>query len=181
MLSAQDELALVRRTLDGDERAFADLVRATEKVLFNLALRIVKDYEDAQDLTQVVFVKAYRNLGSFDQRNKFFSWIYRIMINEAINLTRRRHPQEELNTEMRASGPTPEDDMVRAEVDAKLRGAIMKLSPDYRDAILMRHFLNLSHREISDLLGVPEKTVKSRLHSARRKLGEWLARVGIVS
>ena len=180
MLSAQDEMALVRRTLEGDERAFAELVRAHERVLFNLALRIVRQREDAQDLTQVVFVKAYRKLGSFDQRNKFFSWIYRIMMNEAINLVRRRRPQEQLDPGMRAPNRSPEEEVVKEEVDFNVRQTVMQLPADYRDAIVLRHFLQMSHREISDLLGVPEKTIKSRLHSARRKMGEMLSRSGVL-
>lgn len=180
-MSDRDESALVTRALSGDERAFAELVEIHQRVLFNLALRIVGNHEDARDLAQTVFVKAYRNLASFDQRRRFFSWIYRITINESLSFVSRRRPQEPLHEMLRAPGRTPDEQWEQEELGTMVRHAVMQLTTDHRDVIVLRHFLNLSHREIGEMLAVPEKTVKSRLHTARRKLGEILCRAGITS
>jgi RNA polymerase sigma-70 factor, ECF subfamily len=178
-MDVSGEPDLIARTLAGDARAFAALVEAHQRALYHLALRIVKDPEDARDLTQIVFVKAYRNLDRFDRRHRFFSWVYRIMMNEALNHLRARRPQEPLPEALIASGGTPEDHVERAQVDERVRRAVMLLDEDHRDVIVLRHFLLRSHREMSALLGIPEKTVKSRLHTARQRLGEALPRQGI--
>jgi RNA polymerase sigma-70 factor (ECF subfamily) len=176
-----DEADLIQRSLAGDDRAFAGLVETHERVLYNLALRMVRDPEDARDLTQTVFIKAFRNLDRFDRRHRFFSWVYRIMMNEAINHIRARRPHEELDDRLLAPGDSPEQRVERAQVDERVRRAVMSLEEDHRDVIVLRHFLLRSHREMSALLGIPEKTVKSRLHTARQRLGEVLARQGIRS
>jgi RNA polymerase sigma-70 factor (ECF subfamily) len=176
-----DEADLIERSLAGDERAFAALVEAHQRVLYNLALRMVRNPEDARDLTQTVFIKAYRNLERFDRRHRFFSWVYRIMMNEAINHLRARRPQEMLEEGLLAPGDTPDRHFERAQVDERVRRAVMLLEEDHRDVIVLRHFLLRSHREMSALLGIPEKTVKSRLHTARQRLGEVLVRQGIRS
>ena len=180
-MTATDESGLVTRSLEGDERAFAELVERYQRVLYNLALRIANDREDARDLTQIVFVKAYRNLGSFDRRRRFFSWIYRIMINESLTLVGRRRPQEPLDESLVSSARNPEEQWEQEEIGIMVRGAVTQLSSDYRDAIVLRHFLHFSHREISELLEVPEKTIKSRLHTARQRLAQILCRRGITS
>ncbi|MBI1798536.1 MAG: sigma-70 family RNA polymerase sigma factor [Candidatus Eisenbacteria bacterium] len=180
MLSARDDAARVRRSLEGDPRAFEELVEAYQKVLFNLALRMVRNREDAHDLTQSVFIKAYRSLHRYDDRHKFFSWIYRIMIHESINLLHRRRPHEPLDERIVQPGACPAERWERDEMNGRVREAVTRLSEDHRDVIVLRHFLQLSHREMSELLRVPEKTVKSRLHTARQRLGEILARTGVV-
>jgi RNA polymerase sigma-70 factor, ECF subfamily len=180
-MDSGDEVDLIERSLAGDERAFAGLVETHQRVLYNLALRMVRDPEDAEDLTQTVFVKAFRNLDRFDRRHRFFSWVYRIMMNEAINHIRARRPHETLDEQLLAPGDTPERHFERAQVDERVRRAVMSLEEDHRDVIVLRHFLLRSHREMSALLGIPEKTVKSRLHTARARLGEVLARQGIRS
>lgn len=181
ILSAADEARLVQESLGGDERAFGALVKAYQKVLFNLAVRIVRNHEDALDLTQTVFVKAYRKLGSFDRHHKFFSWIYRIMLNESLSLRARRRLHEPLDDRIVAPQAAPDEQHIQKEACEMVRNAVMELSPGDRDTIVLRHFLGLSHREMSDFLGIPEKTVKSRLHSARHKLGGILKRAGILS
>ena len=86
-MTAEDEEALVLRSLAGDQKAFGELVGAHQQVLFNVALRMLNDREDARDVTQTAFLKAWRKLDTYDRRNKFFSWIYRILLNEALNQT----------------------------------------------------------------------------------------------
>jgi RNA polymerase sigma-70 factor (ECF subfamily) len=174
-----DEEVLVCRSLNGDARAYGELIDVHQRVLFNLALRMVNDHEDAKDLTQIVFIKAYQNLGTFDPKRKFFSWIYRIMVNECLNLLSRRRRVEPLDEAIPARGTGPDHDAEAGEVSGIIRHALMELSADHRDAILLRHFAQLSHREMSEALDIPEKTVKSRLFTARRLLGVILERRGV--
>src|SRR5262245_4557228 len=102
------EADLIDRALAGDHQAFGELVDTYGRVVYNLALRMVYDAEDARDLSQAVFVKAYQKLGTFDRRNRFFSWIYRITLNESLNHLSRRRRHEALDEEMAAESPGPE-------------------------------------------------------------------------
>jgi RNA polymerase sigma-70 factor (ECF subfamily) len=171
--------ALVRRTLDGDSRAFGEIVAEYEKVLFNVALRMTNSREDAADLTQTAFLKAYRNLGTWDSRHRFFSWIYRILVNATLDLLARRRPQEELDEGLPSDGASPEDTVHERQLAGRVQAALMELTPEKRQVIVLRHFLHQSHRDISEAIGIPEKTVKSRLHDARQALGTVLQRRGV--
>ncbi len=170
--------ALVRRTLDGDSRAFGEIVAEHQKVLFNVALRMTNDREDAADLVQTAFLRAYRSLGTWDPRHRFFSWIYRILLNATLDHLSRRRPHEELDERLPSGGASPEDRIHEREIGEIVQGALMTLAVEKRQVIILRHFLQLSHRDMSEALGVPEKTVKSRLHEARRALGAILERRG---
>ena len=178
-MAREDEAELVARSLEGDTRAYGKLIDAHQRVLYNLALRMVNDLEDAKDLTQIVFIKAYENLGSFEQGRKFFSWIYRIMVNESLNLIARRRYTEPLDEGMETSERGPDGVAEANEVSGIIQEALTELSQDYRQVILLRHFAQLSHEEMSKLLEIPEKTVKSRLFTARRILGELLTKRGV--
>jgi RNA polymerase sigma-70 factor (ECF subfamily) len=177
---AAEEQELIRRAQRGDARAFEGIVASYERVLFNLALRMVGDREDARDLTQVVLIKAYQGLPSFDPDRPFFSWVYRIMINESLNLLSRRRRSEEVDEQMPATGPSPEEEFERGRLVDRVQRALMKLSPEHREVIVLRHFLHLSHHEMSDALHIPEKTVKSRLFTARQRLALVLRQGGAV-
>jgi RNA polymerase sigma-70 factor (ECF subfamily) len=172
---------LVRRTLGGDRIAFGGLVGAYQRVLYNVALRMVNDPEDARDLVQTTFLKAYRALHTFDANHRFFSWIYRILINETLNLLHRRRPRVEVPDDLVADDPSPEDRCQANETGEIVRNALMELSPGHREVLVLRHLMHLSHRDMSEAIGVPEKTVKSRLHEARRALGAVLRRRGVGS
>jgi len=178
-MAREDEAELVTRSQNGDTRAYGKLIDAHQRVLFNLALRMVNDLEDAKDLTQIVFIKAYENLESFERGRKFFSWIYRIMVNESLNWIARRKSAEPLDEEMQAPERGPDGIAEANEMNGIIQEALTELSPDYRQVILLRHFAQLSHQEMSELLEVPEKTVKSRLFTARRVLGEILTKRGV--
>jgi RNA polymerase sigma-70 factor (ECF subfamily) len=170
------DAAAVRRCLDGDKAAFGAIVERYQQVLFNVAFRMLGDYEEARDAAQNAFVKAYENLGTYDPRRRFFSWIYRILMNECLNL--RRRPSVRLDSApIGGVGPgdrTP-DAVEAAERRRDVKQAILKLSPDYREVIVLRHFAALSYEEMSEAIGVPSKTVKSRLYSARQQLATQLA------
>jgi RNA polymerase sigma-70 factor, ECF subfamily len=175
------EVELVRLALSGDGRAFEMLVSTYERVVYSVAYRMVGNTEDARDLTQNVFLKVYRKLGSFDPGHRFFSWIYRIAINESLNFLRQRRPQSEVDEAIASHDPGPDARAHGAQMRDAIQSALQDLTEDYRQAILLRHFLNRSHEEMSELLGVPEKTVKSRLYSARQMLAKALKRRGVMS
>jgi RNA polymerase sigma-70 factor, ECF subfamily len=165
---------LARKALSGDPRSFELLVQKYYKVLFNGALRMVNDTEDARDITQTTFMKAFEKLSSFDPHYKFFSWIYRIMIHESLNHLGRRRPRVELPPGLVAPGENPEADCAQSELSQAVSAALQRLSLDHRVVVVLRHFLYLSYDEMAEVLDIPAKTVKSRLFAARRQLGVLL-------
>lgn len=168
-----DDAELASRCLRGDQQAFEPLVTRYEKVLFNVALRMVGNHEDARDIAQTTFAKAYEKLDTYDSRYRFFSWIYRIMMNEALNLIGRRRSHQPLDPRL-VSPDDPHESAEARELSERIQGALLELPPDYREVLILRHFAELSYGEMSALLAVPEKTVKSRLYTARQRLGEAL-------
>lgn len=177
MLERNDDRELVGRCLRGDWSAFEPLVSRYERVLFSVALRLVGHYEDARDATQNAFVRAYQHLETFDPERKFFSWIYRILVNECLNLKRARHVDEPLADTFRTEGGAFEA-VAAAEQHDRIQRALLALTEEYREVVVLRHFAELSYEEIAEALGVPDKTVKSRLFSARKRLSEILAAKG---
>jgi RNA polymerase sigma-70 factor (ECF subfamily) len=174
------DASLVRQCLAGDSRAFDALVRKYQKPLYHLALRMTRDRDDAMDIVQGVFVKVYQKLDSYDDRHEFFSWIYRITINESINFTNRAKRSEEYQSgESVVLAPTQETTRSAEALSQEIAGAIDMLKPDYRMVILLKHYHDMSYQEMADALGVPEKTVKSRLFTARQQLKEILGARGI--
>jgi RNA polymerase sigma-70 factor (ECF subfamily) len=168
-----DDAELVRRVLAGDTAAFEVLVRRHQRVLFTVALRMLGDREEAQDATQNALVKAYQKLGTYDANYRFFSWIYRIVVNECLNVRRARPPREPAGFEPVAAGEALEV-LEAQDRRRRVQGAILALPADYRQVIVLRHFTELSYEEISATLGIPVKTVKSRLYTARQRLAEVL-------
>jgi RNA polymerase sigma-70 factor (ECF subfamily) len=171
---------IVEACLAGDRKAFEVLVDRYEKKFYNAALHILGDVEDAMDATQSAFVKAYERLHTFDTSCRFFPWMYRILINESLNIVARRKRFGELDSNAPVSGKTPEERYGDRELARLLQGAVGSLKPDYRVVVALRHYQGFSYKEISEILSVPEKTVKSRLFTARRQLRDMLHRKGIV-
>ena len=169
-----EDAALVGRCLAGDTSAFESLVRHHQRALFTVALRMLGNRDDAADATQNAFVKVYERLDTFDARHRFFSWIYRILLNQCLNVLRSRRSSDATMP----SPPTfvgPHDAYDLAERRRRIEAALLTLPPDLRAVIVLRHFAELSYEEIGTALGgLPVKTVKSRLHSARRRLAELL-------
>ena len=172
MASADDDVVWVAKCLQGDPAAYETLVRRYQRILFNVAYRLTANREDARDITQNVFVRAFERLESYDPARKFFSWIYRIAVNESLNYRRQQHAHEPLSPAFEAARTS--DPVERAEVSDRVQAALMALTPEYREVIVMRYFADLSYGEISEAVGIPEKTVKSRLFSARERLGRLL-------
>ncbi len=166
----QEDSALVRQCLDGNRAGFDTLVKKYIKPIYNLAFRMVSDRETAADIAQTTFVKAYENLRSFDLRLKFFSWIYRIAINESLNVLGKQRQTDPLSEELVSPEATPDEAYRDKERKEIIQGALMKLAPDHRSVIILRHYMDLTYAEMSATLGITEKKVKSRLFSARQQL-----------
>ena len=180
MTNEPGENELVRECLGCDENAFEVLLRRFQGPVFNAVLRMVRDRDDAADLTQNAFLKAYEQLSSFDPRHKFFSWLYRIAINETLNHIKRRRRLEPLEGDWASATRNPEAELVGSDLSVHVQDALMTLSAEYRMVLVLRHFEGCSYDEIASIVGVPEKTVKSRLFSARTQLKKRLESRGIL-
>ncbi|HET7206623.1 MAG TPA: sigma-70 family RNA polymerase sigma factor [Terriglobales bacterium] len=174
-----EDLRLVQESRQGSRESFERLISRYEKAIFNAAYRILRDYEDAKDVTQNVFLKAFQNLEHFDAKRRFFSWIYRIALNESINLCKSRRRLEAVE-DTRVEENTPEKLMRRTELGGVVQAALMSLGFEYRVVIVLRHFNDCNYQEMSEILEIPEKTVKSRLFTARALLRNSLAKKGIL-
>ena len=172
---------LVQATLSGHRDAFDELVGRYERRIFNVTLRVTGDPQDAMDATQTAFLKAYRNLRRFDPKYKFFSWIYRIGVNEALNLTNQRRWRAELDHEPPARRADPEQVAAGQETGRAIRETLAELTPDYRAVIVLRHIEGLTYQEMAEVLDIPVAKVKSRLFTARQRLRTLLLDRGVVT
>lgn len=163
----------------GEHTAFDELLNRYGSKIYNMALRVTGSSADAQDATQSAFLKAYDRLESFDPSYRFFSWIYRIGLNEALNLVNGRRRFSELDVRIVEASPGPEQLCWGVETGRKLQQAITSLEPAYRAVVVLRHVDELSYQEMSEVLDIPVKKVKSRLFTARKILRERLARQGL--
>jgi len=169
-----DDEWLVRDCLGGAKRAFETLVGRYEKPVYNVALRMVGNREDARDVAQTAFLKAFQGLATYDPQYKFSSWIFRITVNEALRLLEKRRPTEPVDDTWETPDRGPSEVFSGAEATRVVQAALLELPPDQRAVIVLRHFLGCSYGEIAGVVGAPEKTVKSRLFSARERLRELL-------
>lgn len=170
----QEDADLVAQCLGGDSEAFELLVGRHQRVLFTVALRMLGDREDARDATQNALVKAYFRLDTYDPSFRFFSWIYKIVLNESLNMLRaRKHPTEPLPADL-AALDTPFEEAEIEERRRRVQAALLELPAEYREVVVLRHFVGLSYEEIAAHASVPVKTVKSRLYTARQRLGQML-------
>ena len=165
----EQDRALVRQFLEGHRDAGESLVDRYQKRLFNLALRMTGDVQDAEDITQTVFLNAFLKLSTYDPRFKFFSWIYRMTVNESLNLLKRRRPSVQLEDgpEIPVAAASPDGS---AEAEDRVGKALKSLGPNDRAVVVLRHFLLFSYQEIAEVLEIPAQTVKSRLFTARERL-----------
>jgi RNA polymerase sigma-70 factor (ECF subfamily) len=169
-MNEENDGELVRRCCSGDRRAFDVLLARYEKPVFNAALRMLHDREEARDVAQNVFLKVYEHLAEYDPSHRFYSWIYRIALNESINALHRRRPRAALDPELANDEPGPDDIVRNLQLSDGMSVAIRGLRDEYRAVIVLRHFLGCSYEDMATILEVPEKTVKSRLFSARQLL-----------
>ncbi len=184
---ASEELALVRAAKAGDMRAFEELVRRYDRNVFRIAQHITQNREDAEDVVQEAFLKAYGNLEQFQEQSKFYTWLVRIAVNEALMKLRRRRPErtvsldQEVQTEEDSMprevadwSPNPEQQYSQAELRDILGKTIQGLPASFRTVFVLRDVEGLSTEETADALGLSIPAVKSRLLRARLQLRERL-------
>ena len=174
----KSDLALLERYRSGDRAAFTELVIRYQKPVYNAAFWLLRRAEDASDITQIVFLKVAERLDEFDPKYKFFSWIYRIAVNESLNLLRRNGREDALDDEIDLPCPesaSPEWQVGEAEVSKRIQNALMSMNTNDRMVLTLRHFSECSYQEIGQILDLDEKTVKSRLFEARHRLAILLS------
>ena len=189
-MTREEEYAVIRRVCAGDTDAFEALVTAYQKQVYNLALRTVGNEEDAADMTQEAFLRAYRSLGSFRGDSKFFVWLYRLTTNICIDFlrSRGRRPTVSLTAADEDEEPQeldvaddrfdPVQSLERAELRRAVQRGLASLPEDYRRILMLRELSGLSYAEIGQVLRLEEGTVKSRLFRARKKLCDFLRKDG---
>jgi len=174
-MDEEKDLEAVHKCLQGEVEAFGAIIARYQKQVLNLAYRIVRNREDARDVGQSVFVKAFVGLSSFDSRYKFFSWLYRIAINESLNFAGKRDRRLGSAPAWTAEPDDPERQLISREFRGTVEKAMARLNPRQR-ALLALSLDGLSYKEMGRLLDLPERKVKSKLFAARTKLREFLAR-----
>jgi RNA polymerase sigma-70 factor (ECF subfamily) len=177
-----DEGALVAAAKSGDIKAFEELVSRYERRIFRLAMNITQNREDAEDATQDAFLKSYQHLDNFQGDSRFYTWLVRIAVNEALMRLRRRRPNvssldepiesdgDLMPREIEAWDPTPEQHYATTELNSILSGVIGDLDPLYRAVFLLRDVEQISTEDTAEMLGISIPAVKSRLLRARLKL-----------
>lgn len=183
-------LQIIEDILAGDFNAFEDIVRAYEKNVYNIALRMSGSREDALDISQEAFLKAYRSLRSFRGESKFSVWLYRIVSNTALDYlrTRARRAADSLSVEDESGelaiadeSQSPETLLERKLTREALQRGLNSLPEDQRKILLLREIEGFSYEEIGKILSIESGTVKSRIFRARKKLCEFLAADGNIS
>jgi len=170
---------LASMALAGSQPAFQEIVRRYERPVFNLIARIVRDQALAEDVAQITFLKTFRSLGSFDERRRFSSWILRIANNAALDALRRRHADPVVAAEVAEPAvPPPPDQVEAAQLARAIEAALDTLRPDWRAAVVLRYQEGLSYEEVAEILAIPEGTVKTFVHRARKQLAERLTAAG---
>lgn len=187
-----DDTRLIHAALSGDHEAYGELVIKYEKFIYNISFNLVGNSEDAFDISQETFMKAYRSLGSFRGDSKFTTWIYRICQNAAKDYLRTKsrhqtvsltaHDDDENSNDVQMDIPDdgissqPDLSLQRKESRKAVREAISQLSEDHRNVIILRDIEGYSYDEISEILNVEIGTVKSRLNRARLNIKDFLTK-----
>lgn len=179
------ELELVKRCLKGDDAAWEALLQVHTRKIYNLCYRFTGRYEDAEDLSQEVFIKVFRTLSSYDPlQGKFATWINRIARNHLVDhyrRTRRDRATSALDEQMPIADPSPgghpERQVESRERREKLQEGLNRLSPDLREAVILRDLQDLDYIEIAQILEIPEGTVKSRINRGRLELARVFKRM----
>lgn len=185
-MTREEEQALIARVLAGEQEAFEPLVKAHEKGVYNLALRMMSNEPDALDASQEAFFRAYRALDSFRGDSKFSVWLYRLTNNVCLDMLRKagRLRQAPLTDEDGEALPLPDERfdpaamLERKELRRAVWENLAKLSPGFRQILTLRDINGLSYEEIARITGLEQGTVKSRIFRARKKLAACLLRDG---
>lgn len=163
--ASEDDNALIQLILNGNTNAYEHLVTKYQKAIYNLLFRMFHSKEEALELTQAVFVKAYLKLNTFCDNYKFFSWIYRIAVNEALTHLKKAQRYSNLD-EIKGNFFSEELEEI-SERQQLLQNAIQKLPEKYKVLIIMKYYDNIPYKEIAQILKTEEKKVRSRLFDAR--------------
>lgn len=175
------EKQIINQIIQGETDQFEYFVKEYQNPVFKVIYKIVEDYEDASEVLQDVFVKAYESLSQYNPEYKFFSWIYRIAINKALRFVKKKKalvPAEILCCEV---VDDREEILFCEQRDNLIACAVNRLEEKYRKIILLKYYAGLSYAQISEVLLIPEKTVKSRLFDARRILQKSLEKMELFS
>lgn len=178
---------LIAKFSKGCEQSFAEIIARYETKVHNLAMRLTRNPEDAEEVIQDVFITVYRKISSFEGKAKFSSWLYRITVNAAFMKLRKKKQEKAISlddvmssienqpiTQPNAFGARADSLAIDNEVRTALEGAIGKLPEDYRAVFVLRDVDGLSNKEVSDILGLSIPAVKSRLHRSRIMLRKRL-------
>lgn len=172
-----DDGALVERIqYDDDRRAFSELVRRHQAVVYRSCYRVLGNREDARDASQEAFLRAYRKLDTFQGRSAFKTWMLRLAMNVSLNQRSRRElPRTSIDSAESISGiETPEAELMKSEAAAQLHEALQTVQPNHRAAVVLRDLEGLTYRETAESLGIAEGTAKSWVHRGRGQLKELL-------
>ncbi len=180
-MSEDSDSLWVQRTLAGDPQAFGELVRRYERDVFNLAYRMLNERGEAEDAAQEAFMRAYVNLDRYDPERPFKTWLLSITSNHCIDRLRRRRLtwlslEEPLppHPALTSDTPGPEEALLTSERNLLVQEMLADLSPEYRLAVILRYWYDLSYAEIAEMLGTTESAIKSRLFRARQALADYL-------
>lgn len=178
-MSDNEDKELVERTLRGDRTAFRTLVDRYGSTVYGVAARVLGPGPDAEDVAQNVFLKVYENLSTYRPSYRFFSWIYRIALNESLNASRGRRSHDSIDPSELRSTDSPERAAESAVLDDAIGLALMELDPSDRALVILRHYEDLPYRDIAFIMDITESLVKSRLYAARQSLRAVLVNRGI--
>ncbi|MEG0333291.1 MAG: sigma-70 family RNA polymerase sigma factor [Akkermansia sp.] len=181
---------LVRHAQEGNTKAYDELVIRHSRKLHATLYQMTSNYDDAYDIAQEAFAKAYRSLRFFNGQSAFYTWLHSIAINHARNFLKRRnkratfsldddefgdHAEKDMHLADESLGSDPEKSVQMSELQGKLRESLKKLSAKHREVVVMHDIKGLSHSEISVALGISEGTLRSRLHYAHQQLQSMLS------
>ncbi|MBX3178534.1 MAG: sigma-70 family RNA polymerase sigma factor [Candidatus Hydrogenedentes bacterium] len=176
--SIHNEQELLAAAVHGDRKAFGQLVRLYQRRAYAAAYSLVGNRDDALELSQDAFVKAFKAMKRFDLSMPFYPWLHRIIRNTSLNYLKKkkRRGESSLDHMMESGfdahdpGHSPADSATRGELLDRIKDAMEELSPEQQEILRLRHFMELSYGEIATALNIPQGTVMSRLHGARKKL-----------
>lgn len=180
---ALKDFELIRRAKTGDEKAYAELMKRYKKSVYHTLLKMVRNVDDAEDLTIEAFAKAFKNLEKFDPKFTFSTWLFRVATNNCIDFIRKKKLEtmsissgyvddsgSEVAMELKDFNPNPQEDVIKGQRMEIVKNIVDKLPARYKTLVQLRYFQELSYEEIATELNAPLGTVKAQLHRARELL-----------